>query len=166
MPRKGRIPAAPECAIIRAVQDHRERVERLAELMEEFKLSEARLQDGDFTVAFRKRLAAPPVAAPGDAAPAAEFDEEEVEEAAAPSAPVGTPVSSPMTGIFYGAPSPTSPPFVKEGDAVNAGQVVGLIEAMKVFNEITSTVNGRVLQVVAESGQLVNPGDPLIYVGQ
>lgn len=70
-----------------------------------------------------------------------------------------------MTGIYYGSPSPSSPPYVKEGDNVTAGQVVGLIEAMKVFNEIHATVSGTVKKVVAESGAIVNPGDPLIYIG-
>ena len=79
--------------------------------------------------------------------------------------PKGTPVSSPMTGIYYSAPSPGAPPFCKVGEAVNAGQVVGLIEAMKVFNEITAPVSGTVTALKADNGQLVQPGDPLIYIG-
>jgi acetyl-CoA carboxylase biotin carboxyl carrier protein len=74
-------------------------------------------------------------------------------------------VSSPMTGIYYSAPSPNAPEFVKEGDSVTAGQVVGLIEAMKVFNEITATTSGKVLKLVAANGALVQPGDPLLYIG-
>ena len=70
-----------------------------------------------------------------------------------------------MTGIYYSAPSPGSPPFVKEGDSVSAGQVIGLIEAMKVFNEIPAPTSGVVSKIVAESGQLVNFGDPLLYLG-
>jgi acetyl-CoA carboxylase biotin carboxyl carrier protein len=70
-----------------------------------------------------------------------------------------------MTGIYYSSSSPTAPPFVKEGEPVSAGQVVGLIEAMKVFNEIVAPTSGRVLKIVAESGQLVNPGDALLYIG-
>ncbi len=76
-------------------------------------------------------------------------------------APKGTPVTSPMTGIYYSSPSPGSPPFVKEGEAVTAGQVVALIEAMKVFNEVTAITGGLVLKVVATNGQLVQPGDVL-----
>lgn len=69
-----------------------------------------------------------------------------------------------MNGIYYGAPSPSSPPFVRVGETVSAGQVVGLIEAMKVFNEIVSPVSGTVDRIVAESGQLVEPGAPLLYI--
>lgn len=69
-----------------------------------------------------------------------------------------------MMGIFYTAPSPGSPPFAKEGDLVQVGQVVGLIEAMKVFNEITAPVSGTVQNVVAKSGELVQAGDPLLFI--
>lgn len=78
--------------------------------------------------------------------------------------PLGTPISSPMTGVFYSSPSPGAPPFAKEGDTVQAGQVVGLIEAMKVFSEITATVSGTVTKVNVDNGKLVQPGDPLLYI--
>lgn len=70
-----------------------------------------------------------------------------------------------MTGLYYSSPSPGAAPFVAEGDTVSAGQIVGLIEAMKVFNEIVSPVSGTVLSIVANNGQLVQPGEPLLYVG-
>lgn len=137
----------------------------MADLLEEFRLGEASLESGDFSITLRKRRKAAPVAA----ADAEASEAAEVHDAPAPAPveekPVGTPITSPMTGIYYGAPSPSSAPFVKVGDAVTAGQVVGLIEAMKVFNEIVSTLNGTVLSIQAESGQVVNPGDPLILIG-
>ncbi len=74
------------------------------------------------------------------------------------------PILAPLTGVYYLAPSPTSPPFVHPGDIVHVGQVVALIEAMKVFNEIQSEVAGRVVELVANNGDVVHKGDVLIRV--
>ena len=152
------------------MSEFKERIDALASLMEEYRLTEAVLEDGPFRVVFRRHPA--PVAAPvlGASAPleaGSEAFEESVLEAAevVPAAPVGMPITSPMNGIFYDAPSPTSPPFVKEGDSVTAGDIVGLIEAMKVFNEIPSPVSGIVKRLVAEAGSVVAIGDTLILVG-
>ncbi|MBI4491851.1 MAG: biotin carboxyl carrier domain-containing protein [Chloroflexi bacterium] len=73
-------------------------------------------------------------------------------------------VAAPLAGIFYRAPSPTAPPYVETGDWVESQTVVGLIETMKVFNEVTADVAGRVVAVLAQSGQLVRAGDPLLSV--
>lgn len=73
-------------------------------------------------------------------------------------------MGSPMVGIYYEAPSPGEPPFVKVGDTVQIGTVIGLIEAMKVYSEIPSEVAGRVVEIVARNGVLVQQGEPLIYV--
>jgi acetyl-CoA carboxylase biotin carboxyl carrier protein len=73
-------------------------------------------------------------------------------------------VRAPLTGIYYGAPAPGSAPYVRIGGEVAVGQVIGLIEAMKLFNEIKSDVAGRVARVVAESGQLVKARQILIEV--
>ena len=73
-------------------------------------------------------------------------------------------ILAPMTGVYYSAPSPTSPPFVHPGDIVHVGQVVALIEAMKVFNEIQSEVAGRVVEIVAINSEVVHKGDVLIRV--
>jgi acetyl-CoA carboxylase biotin carboxyl carrier protein len=85
---------------------------------------------------------------------------------AQPSAAPGGPVTvrAPLTGIFYAAPGPGSPPFVAVGREVVVGQVIGLIEAMKLFNEIKSDHAGRVVRVVAQDGALVKAKQPLIEV--
>src|SRR6266571_2661900 len=76
----------------------------------------------------------------------------------------GIAILAPLTGVFYSAPSPTSPPFVTVGDIVEVGQVVALIEAMKVFNEIQSEVSGRVTAIVATNGNVVQKGDVLMRI--
>ncbi len=76
----------------------------------------------------------------------------------------GVPILSPLTGVYYVAPSPTSPPFVNLGDVVHVGQVVALVEAMKVFNEIQSEAAGRVIKLVASNGDVVQKGDVLMRV--
>ena len=71
-------------------------------------------------------------------------------------------ITAPLTGIFYRSPSPQTPAFVQVGSVVAAGDVIGLIEAMKLFNEIRSTKNGTVRSIVADNGQLVRAHQPLI----
>ena len=74
------------------------------------------------------------------------------------------PVVSPMVGVFYRSPSPADAPFVEVGDRVEAGQTIGLVEAMKVFNEITAESGGVVAKINVESGHLVETGAPLLML--
>jgi len=73
-------------------------------------------------------------------------------------------VSSPVVGVYYRSPSPDTAPFVEVGDRVEAGQTIGLIEAMKVFSEVVSDNSGVVTAIAAVSGQLVRQTDPLLYL--
>src|SRR5438045_3228132 len=76
----------------------------------------------------------------------------------------GVAIIAPLTGVYYSAASPTTSPFVAIGDIVHVGQVVALIEAMKVFNEIQAEVAGRVLALVGKNGQVVQKGDVLLRI--
>ncbi|RMD46146.1 MAG: acetyl-CoA carboxylase biotin carboxyl carrier protein [Aquificota bacterium] len=73
-------------------------------------------------------------------------------------------IKSPLVGTFYRAPSPGAPPFVEEGDIVSKGQVLCIIEALKVMNEIESDINGKVVKILVENGQPVEYGQELFYI--
>ncbi|SMC08497.1 acetyl-CoA carboxylase biotin carboxyl carrier protein [Nitratiruptor tergarcus] len=73
-------------------------------------------------------------------------------------------ITSPMVGTFYRAPSPDSPPFVKVGDTVTKGQTIGIIEAMKIFNEIEAEFDCKILEILVEDGQPVEYDMPLFLV--
>ncbi len=73
-------------------------------------------------------------------------------------------ITAPMVGTFYRAGSPEAPPFVQEGDAVETGQTVCIIEAMKLFNEIQSDVPGRVVRILSENGTPVEYGQTLFLI--
>ncbi len=144
------------------MSDLRARIDELSGLMQEFGLDQAKFKGEDWEVEFSNLIpdsnAPSQTPTPTTQNPAPPKPKPSRSKAEAPK---GTPVTSPMTGIYYSPPSPGSPPFVKEGEAVTAGQVVALIEAMKVFNEVTAITGGLVLKVVATNGQLVQPGDVL-----
>jgi acetyl-CoA carboxylase biotin carboxyl carrier protein len=76
----------------------------------------------------------------------------------------GFTITAPMVGTFYSAPSPNDPPFIEEGDEVQSGDTVGIIEAMKIMNEIDSEVSGRVVRILAKNGQPVEYGQSLIII--
>lgn len=90
----------------------------------------------------------------------------EVAPAPAPTAPqqTGTPLTSPMVGTFYRAPSPGADPFVKVGDTVKKGQVVCIIEAMKLLNEVEADMDGTVKEVCVENGQPVEFSQSLFII--
>jgi acetyl-CoA carboxylase biotin carboxyl carrier protein len=116
---------------------------------------------GGFDIAQLSRLMASAPAAPTPAASArasaaaalADELEEKLHE-----------VKSPIVGTFYESPSPGAPPFVKVGDQVEVGQVLCIVEAMKLMNEIESDVAGEVVKRIASSGQPVEYGQPLFAI--
>lgn len=145
-------------------------VDRLGAVLEHSELSELEVEVGGTTIVLRRPAAitapvAAAVAPAGTAAPApASFPAGGRAAGEAPAAAARPAVRAPLTGIWYGSPAPGSAPFTEAGREVAVGQVIGLIEAMKLFNEIKSDLAGRVVRVVPENGTLVKAKQPLIEV--
>ena len=139
-------------------------IEKLANILADTGLTEISLEDGEQAITLRKDVivtsAPAPVAVP--AAASAPVDA----PAANASAPVkkGTPITSPMVGTFYKSPSPDAEPFVTVGKNVSQGDVVCIVEAMKMMNEIESEVSGKIIEICVEDGQPVEFGQVLMYV--
>ena len=81
-----------------------------------------------------------------------------------PAKPEGTEIKSPMVGTFYRAPAPEAPPFVEVGQEIQVGQVLCILEAMKLMNEIKSEVKGRIIKITVENAQPVEFGQTLFIV--
>ncbi len=77
----------------------------------------------------------------------------------------GSTVKSPIVGTFYSSPSPDKPPFVKIGDTVKKGDVIMIIESMKLMNEIQSDFDGKVLDILVDNGQAVEYDQPIMIIG-
>jgi acetyl-CoA carboxylase biotin carboxyl carrier protein len=149
-------------------EDEAARIRALGEILREFDLDALRVKVGETEYELVRRdpaaavpmVAAPLPGVPTPAAPAAP---------AAAAAPAGPPanvkrVTAPVVGVYYSAPSPGAPPFVTVGDRVAAGQVVCILEAMKLMNEITSEYAGVVSRVLPQNGELVSLGDDLLWI--
>ena len=147
-------------------------IDRLGAILERSDLTELEVEAGRTTVVLRKPAAVATLVAPAASAPIAEAPaaptpapgEAGRGAASGGGAPARPSVKAPLTGIWYASPTPGSAPIVEVGRELAIGQVVGLIEAMKLFNEIKSDIAGRVVRVVPDSGTLVKAKQPLIEV--
>jgi len=143
------------------------KVKKLIELLEESNLAEIEITEGDDSVRISRQSTHPaPVAAPAQiqaiaAGPAPGGDTPA--EATVPPPP-GTTVTAPMVGTFYPAPAPGAKPFVQVGSEIQVGDVLCIIEAMKMMNQIESEHAGRVVSILAENGDPVEFGQPLFII--
>jgi acetyl-CoA carboxylase biotin carboxyl carrier protein len=139
---------------------------RLAAVAAELGLSEIEVESAGTRL--RVQRAAAPVAPVVHAVPTsvASAPPTTVESAvvADVAAPAGVTVEAPMVGTFYRASSPTADPFVREGDVVKQGQILCIIEAMKLMNEIESKAAGRIVKILVDNGQPVEYGQPLFLL--
>ena len=148
-----------------------ELIDRLAALLEQSDLTELEVESGGTGLILRKpvpaAVSAPGAPAAGASSPVAEGPATTGEPSTAGRDPATTArpsIKAPLTGIFYASPAPGTAPYVQVGGEVAVGQIIGLIEAMKLFNEIKSDLAGRVTRVVPDSGALVKAKQPLIEV--
>ncbi|MEO6263776.1 MAG: acetyl-CoA carboxylase biotin carboxyl carrier protein [Luteimonas sp.] len=158
------------------------KIKKLIDLLEESNLAEIEIKEGEESVRLARTprgyaVAAPMMHAPAHAAPSMPMHSpteaatgghaRQSEPGAGPgqALPDGDVVRAPMVGTFYTSPSPDKPPFVTVGQAVKAGETLGIIEAMKMFNPIEAEVSGTLLKVLAESGQPVEFDQPLFVIG-
>ena len=138
-------------------------VRRLGGLLPELGLSEIEVSVGETRI--RLSRTPPPASLPAAASPAA------VTASSPPPAHVadalsfaGITIEAPMVGTFYRASSPTVEPYVREGDVVKEGQIICIIEAMKLMNEIETRAGGRIAKILVDNGQTVEYGQPLFLV--
>lgn len=148
------------------------KIKKLIELLEESNINEIEIQEGEESLRISRggnyapimhaapiQYAAPaPAAAPvPSAAPAT--------DESVPAAPTGHTVNSPMVGTFYRASSPGAKPFVEEGQQVNAGDVLCIVEAMKMMNQIEADKSGTITAILVEDGEPVEFDQPLFSIG-
>ena len=126
-------------------------------------LAELEVEAGGLRVRVIRRHA-PAAAMQGAAAASVALPQAESVEGAAPAAAGTVTIEAPMVGTFYRATNPEAAPFVSEGDTIKEGQILCIIEAMKLMNEIESKVAGRVVKVLVENAQPVEFGQPLFLV--
>lgn len=147
------------------------KVKKLIELLEESGIAEIEIREGEESVRISRygqstpqvmmHSSAGPV---GGAAHAPAPVQVHVPSAPAAAAPRGHTVNSPMVGIFYNASAPGAKPFVEVGSRVNAGDILCIIEAMKILNQIESDKAGVVTAILVENGQPVEYGQPLFVI--
>ncbi len=150
-------------------------VKNLLDLISESEVNEVSIEEGDFKIKVKKTSDAPaaqlqyqvpqqqPAQAPQPAAaPAPAGGSESKPEGE--KQPDGDVVKSPIVGTFYEAPSPDADAFVKEGDKVNKGDTLCIIEAMKIMNEIDAEYSGTIQKIIAKDGQPVEFDQPLFII--
>jgi len=146
--------------------EHKE-IRELAALMKEMGLTSLEYTEGGAAVKLER--AASPAAPAASAAASVKPSSGDQETGAEPAAIISTAgdfmVKSPMVGVFYASPSVEKPPYVAVGDKVHAGDVLCIIEAMKIMNEITAERDGVITEICVESKSLVEFGQPLFRIG-
>ncbi|AXY56670.1 acetyl-CoA carboxylase, biotin carboxyl carrier protein [Acinetobacter chinensis] len=129
------------------------KIKKLIDLMIESDLQAIEVKEGDQSIALTRRSPMVAGTVPAMAAPVA--------EAPVAKTPRGAVETSPMVGVFYAAPSPGEPTFIKVGQTVSAGETLGIIEAMKIMNPIEATQSGVIEEILVKNGEVIQFGQAL-----
>ena len=151
-------------------------IKELAESMNANKIDTVKYEENDFEIQITKKekerkvfsYGGVPVAVTAEqptAVNGAAESEASVQETVQAEEISGTKITSPMVGTYYSAPSPTSDPFIKEGDTVSEGQTLCIVEAMKLMNAVKSSVSGKVKKILVKDGEAIKKGQELIIIG-
>lgn len=132
--------------------DWLEAVRQVLAAVQSSDVTELDLDNGEFAVRVRRELDPSRASAPGAQSRAQDLETQLHR------------VAAPFTGVFYRSATPGARVYVEEGDWVDADAVVGLVETMKIFNEVTADVSGRIVRFAADNGQLVHAGEPLVLI--
>ena len=146
------------------IEDTLECVEALAKIVKDNDLGRIKISTDELDIIIEAKKSAPMPPMPPMAMPAAPVAAAAPAAEAAPAVERGNVVTSPIVGTFYAAPSPDKPPFVKVGDTVNAGDVVCIIESMKLMNEINCEFSGRVAEIYVNNGEPVEFGQKIMRI--
>jgi acetyl-CoA carboxylase biotin carboxyl carrier protein len=145
-----------------------EQLKELYELMLEKNLDALELKDEESSIKLIRRHHTVPAGVVFHQAPTARPAANLTETAAAPEAGAEAPdfpsITAPLAGVFYRASSPTSVPFVREGEVVDTGQTLCIVEAMKVMNEIKAEASCKIIKIIAENGRPVTAGQVLFHI--
>jgi len=144
------------------------KVKKLMELLEQSGMSEIEIKEGEESVKISRYGNAPLMTPTIPQQPAAMVTPSQVESTTTAankgSAVNGGLISSPMVGTYYSAPSPSAKPFVTVGQHVNKGDTIGIIEAMKIMNQIEADHSGTVVEILVKDGEAVEFGQALIVI--
>lgn len=158
------------------------KIKKLIDILEDSNLAELEIREGEESVrlsrmpkgfvatqgaAAQTQVHVEPARAPGagSADPAPPAAVHAPASSGGKELPAGHILRSPMVGTFYASPNPDSPPFVKVGQTVKAGETLAIIEAMKMFNQIEADIAGTIVAVLAQNGQPVEFDEPLFVIG-
>ncbi len=143
-------------------------INKLADKVENGKLSKIKIKNGDCEIVIEKECkiaAVPAVAQPAAvAAPVVSQPAAEEEAPAAEAVPSGNVVKAPIVGTYYSAPGPDKPPFVEVGKKVSKGDVIMIIESMKLMNEVQSEYDGVVKEILVNNGTAVEYDQPVMII--